>query len=635
MGRDMKRKIAAILAADVAGYSRLISEDEEDTLNRLASYRDVFQDFVVKAGGRVFNTAGDAVLAEFPSSVEATRCAIDIQESLRTRNLGYQPSRQMLFRIGITIGDVVEREGDLLGDGVNIAARLEGLAAPGGICVSRAIYEQVANKLSVPFRDVGLQEVKNIPQPVHAFMVDMWAADAPFSPPEKPAQRPNLPLILGGIGVALGLAAVGVTMLRSPAPQPPTENAPLAAPQQASSPKLPEGLSPAEAFARLAKAGGIVQNPTSIPELYHNARSFEARGEAVSARRDYLALANKGGDALDPHLRFAALLRAQDGRAGAREIYTQLIESTRGRAARLVHALQFDGEERRRRVEEFANANPDYPPAQVLLADEYGADRIGTQTLADRRKEFEALNQFLKADTEGRLVPFYLDHSVLAEVLDRARKRHSALETHLKTATGEPQVQFMRSGTSWTVSLSLPEAASSISYRLAGEDTFRSTGMTSYLDQRTGKPSPNSSFELPASTPAGVIDVKYEDATGRTAGPFAVAFDPDLQLRKGQKDTLERFSTNWIAFGQANERTMFVYYSQLASTRCAITKMELGLDDQPLMEFVTLPPCDAKNPFSIPEKMLPYLQLPAATKKVRAKLTYFDGSQSEEKIFTR
>src|SRR3981081_1256876 len=180
----MKRKIAAIFAADIAGYSRLVAEDEEETLRRLASYRQVTDDFIARSGGRIFNTAGDAVLAEFPSAVEAVRCAIDIQESLRTRNMAYPPSRQMSFRIGITIGDVVERDGDLLGDGVNIAARLEGLAEVGGICVSRAVHEQVANKLSVQFADIGAQEVKNIPTPVHAYMVAMRREDGTYSMPQ-------------------------------------------------------------------------------------------------------------------------------------------------------------------------------------------------------------------------------------------------------------------------------------------------------------------------------------------------------------------------------------------------------------------------------------------------------------------
>ena len=186
----MKRKIAAIFAADIAGYSRLVAEDEEETLRRLASYRAVTDEFIAKAGGRIFNTAGDAVLAEFPSAVEAVRCAIDIQESLRTRNMAYPPSRQMSFRIGITIGDVVERDGDLLGDGVNIAARLEGLAEVGGICISRAVHEQVANKLSVQFADIGAQEVKNIPTPVHAYMVAMRREDGSYATPQfkKPLQ---------------------------------------------------------------------------------------------------------------------------------------------------------------------------------------------------------------------------------------------------------------------------------------------------------------------------------------------------------------------------------------------------------------------------------------------------------------
>jgi adenylate cyclase len=211
----MKRKIAAIFAADIAGYSRLVAEDEEETLRRLASYRLVTDDFIAKGGGRIFNTAGDAVLAEFPSAVEAVRCAIDIQESLRTRNMAYPPSRQMAFRIGITIGDVVERDGDLLGDGVNIAARLEGLAEVGGICISRAVHEQVVNKLSVQFADIGAQEVKNIPTPVHAYMVAMRREDGTYATPQvkKPAKPQGAPQPNWMWPVAVtvvSLAAIGV-----------------------------------------------------------------------------------------------------------------------------------------------------------------------------------------------------------------------------------------------------------------------------------------------------------------------------------------------------------------------------------------------------------------------------------------
>lgn len=175
---SVKRKIAAILAADIAGYSRLVAEDEEETLRRLETYRAVFSDFITRFGGRIFNTAGDAMLAEFRSAVDAVRCAVDVQESLRTRNLAYASSRHMNYRIGIAIGDVVERDGDLLGDGVNIASRLEAIAPTNGICISRSVYEAVANKISLKFADVGQQQLKNIPERVHAYTLALDQREA-------------------------------------------------------------------------------------------------------------------------------------------------------------------------------------------------------------------------------------------------------------------------------------------------------------------------------------------------------------------------------------------------------------------------------------------------------------------------
>jgi class 3 adenylate cyclase len=224
----MKRKIAAILAADIAGYSKLVAEDEEETLRRLASYRSVFDDFIARASGRVFNTAGDAVLAEFPSAVEAVRCAIDIQESLRTRNLAFPSSRQMNFRIGITVGDVVERDGDLLGDGVNIAARLQTLAEPGGICVSRSIYEQVSNKLSVRFADIGEQQVKNIPTPIHAYMVAVSAShELPHAAKKPKPVMTVVVVVLTGIVVLGAAGGIYYTAVKPSPPVPPA--APVAA----------------------------------------------------------------------------------------------------------------------------------------------------------------------------------------------------------------------------------------------------------------------------------------------------------------------------------------------------------------------------------------------------------------------
>jgi len=318
----MKRKIAAIFAADIAGYSRLVAEDEEETLRRLASYREVVDDFIARSGGRIFNTAGDAVLAEFPSAVDAVRCAIDIQESLRTRNMAYPPSRQMSFRIGITIGDVVERNGDLLGDGVNIAARLEGLAEVGGICVSRAVHEQVANKLSVQFADIGAQEVKNIPTPVHAYMVAMRREDGSYGKPQlkKPASKlAAAPVWMWPLVVAVvSIAGIGVTgflyntklkqtayVAATPAVTPgatPTASAAAPSPtptQMAKAPMAP--MTPPNAGAAMAPMPSPSASPLSgkfsadgVPFINERVRSFLAGDYASSG--DYKAFAlNVGG----------------------------------------------------------------------------------------------------------------------------------------------------------------------------------------------------------------------------------------------------------------------------------------------------------------------------------------------------
>ncbi len=175
--RPMKRRISAIIAADIVGYSKLVAEDEEETIRRLVVWRTAFGETTTRYGGLVVNAVGDAILAEFPSAVDAVRCAMDIHESIRNRNLAYPPSRHMTFRMGITVGDVVDREGQLFGDSVNVAARLEGLASPGGICVSRTVYEQAANKLSVKFEDIGRQQVKNMPEPIQVYRVALNGGD--------------------------------------------------------------------------------------------------------------------------------------------------------------------------------------------------------------------------------------------------------------------------------------------------------------------------------------------------------------------------------------------------------------------------------------------------------------------------
>ena len=165
------RKLATILSADVAGYSRLMAEDEEQTLLTFRAHSAVFDALVAQHHGRVFNRAGDAILAEFDSAVEAVRCATDIQAALQTSNAQLPENRRVQFRIGVNLGDVLRQGEDLLGDGVNVAARLQTAAAPGGICLSGSVYDQILNKLALSFKPMGEMSFKNIPQPVRTFSI--------------------------------------------------------------------------------------------------------------------------------------------------------------------------------------------------------------------------------------------------------------------------------------------------------------------------------------------------------------------------------------------------------------------------------------------------------------------------------
>jgi adenylate cyclase len=195
------RKIAAILAADVVGFSRMASADEDRTLAGLRSLRaELIDPTVVSQNGRVFKRTGDGALVEFRSVVEAVRCAVAIQSAMITRNVGISADQCIEFRIGIHLGDVVEEsDGDLMGDGVNIAARLEGIAEPNGICLSNAAYEQVRDKVKERFADLGEQVLKNIARPVRVYSLASSAIEPPTTPLaetlEPPGDQPSIAVL--------------------------------------------------------------------------------------------------------------------------------------------------------------------------------------------------------------------------------------------------------------------------------------------------------------------------------------------------------------------------------------------------------------------------------------------------------
>ena len=189
MAKHVDRRLTTILAADVAGYSRLMQQDEDGTMRGLTACRAIIDALVAEHRGRIANTAGDAILAEFPSVANGLVCAIAVQRAMAKQWEDFPLHRRIQFRIGLHVGDVMSQRGDLFGDAVNIAARLQTLAEPGGICISGALREHVGTRVSATFHDGGLQRVKNIAEPVRVVHVEARGMVRPSCPKAAASQR--------------------------------------------------------------------------------------------------------------------------------------------------------------------------------------------------------------------------------------------------------------------------------------------------------------------------------------------------------------------------------------------------------------------------------------------------------------
>jgi class 3 adenylate cyclase/TolB-like protein/Flp pilus assembly protein TadD len=231
-GKPVERRLAAIVAADVVGYSRLMGADEVGTLRALQAHRRELIDPTIAAHhGRIVKTTGDGLLIEFPSAVEAVASAIAVQRAVALRNAGVAEDKRLTFRIGINVGDIISEAGDIFGDGVNVAARLESLCKPGGLCISRAVRDQIRDRLPVTFDDLGEQQVKNIARPVRAFGLTAEAiAATPELAPQAltaPAKRGRPPVVALLAAVTLAAGGAAWWMVHAPplVPQPPEPTA--------------------------------------------------------------------------------------------------------------------------------------------------------------------------------------------------------------------------------------------------------------------------------------------------------------------------------------------------------------------------------------------------------------------------
>jgi class 3 adenylate cyclase/pimeloyl-ACP methyl ester carboxylesterase len=210
-----ERRLAAIFAGDIAGYSRLMSLDEEDTLRRLkAHHRELVDPKVTEHRGRIVKTTGDGILVEFISVVDAVCCAVDIQRGMAERNSEIPADKRIEFRIGINLGDIIIDGGDIYGDGVNVAARLEGMAKPGGICISRQAYDHVEGKVPLVYRPLGAQQLKNIPKPVEVYAIDL-DDDSGQIDPERVQLKVNYCRAPDGVRLAYATVGTGPPLVKT------------------------------------------------------------------------------------------------------------------------------------------------------------------------------------------------------------------------------------------------------------------------------------------------------------------------------------------------------------------------------------------------------------------------------------
>jgi len=290
-----KRKLAAILSADVEGYSRLMDDDEEATVRTLTSYRNAITDLVQQFRGRVVDAPGDNLLAEFTSVVDAVNCAVEIQRDLAERNTELAYSRQMQFRIGVNLGDVIEEDGRIYGDGVNIAARVESLAEAGGICISGRAYDQVENKLGLEYENLGEHQVKNIARPIRVYRVLSYPGAAAHRVVQAKETLGRKWRNIGFAAAAIVIIAVAIGIwqfyMRRPTVEPASvEKMAFPLPEKPSIAVLPfDNMSgdPEQEYFSDGLTEEIITALSSVPELFVIARNstFTYKGKPVKVQQ--------------------------------------------------------------------------------------------------------------------------------------------------------------------------------------------------------------------------------------------------------------------------------------------------------------------------------------------------------------
>jgi hypothetical protein len=384
----------------------------------------------------------------------------------------------------------------------------------------------------------------------------------------------------------------------------------------------------AKRFENIASTGGLIAAPKTPEEHYHNARVHELGGNFVSARKEYAEYLTANLEAIDPWLSYAAMLKAQEGKAGALDSFRSLGDKLKPPTVSYQAALAMfdDGEARVAKLKTLAEANPDFGPLPWLISQEFSEGRKGDQTLADQRAEKDWLEKFRKAQAAGKFEKFFLDKKEAQKWTDAAEARWAKLTSTPDTVRENPvTVTAQQSNSGWAAVFSLTDfKAKELFYRLDGKGEFISTGHLPYQSPQTGLPMINTFVPMPNLPPGEhTIEVKYTDKNGATNGPYTLKFSTGDQQFSQAKMSLNMVSGSWLSFRDFQGKTL-LYFTTLMSYRPAIKEVRYSLNSEALDQTFKFKPTDKM--FEVGDDL--YLTVPGNTQFANVQITYKDGTKS-------
>ena len=389
-------------------------------------------------------------------------------------------------------------------------------------------------------------------------------------------------------------------------------------------------------FSALAQAGGIIADATRPHELYHNARTYQQRGDTLNARQAYQALLQHKLDKLDPYLRYAELVAAQEGLPGAQRALRALTAAGDPALRDYAVTIQSPLPDRRRGLQQYIAAHAKFAPAFFHLAATYSSTELGQQTLSEIREENLLIEKFRRLDDKGELLRWFIDQAIATRwrqsvqqrlVANRARASKAVLSTPVNIA-------WLQSNSGWISNIQVAEPTTQLEWRTADTTEFRATPMTPNVDQRTGRPMPNPTFQLPSQQTATQVFVRYRDLRDIWQGPFELTFDPADEAFASNKRMLEMTRTSWLSFRDYDGKVL-LYFSALMSYRGAIAEIRYGLNaDNPAQRFA-FKPWNKPGVATITPDMVIHFEVPPNTTHAVVQLRYKDDSQSAVVKFVR